>query len=153
MQGSRLTTYELVKDGFNVSLIAETMVGYMMSKGHIDKVITGADRITRDGYVFNKIGTYQLSVLAEKHGIPFYVAAPTSSFDLNSDHDTIVIEKRDIIELVRIGRVRMVPKGVNIINPAFDVTPPQLISGIVTNEGVVYPPLVENIDRLIRPHL
>ncbi len=153
MQGSRLTTYELVKDGFNVSLIADTMVGYMMSKGHIDKVITGADRITRDGYVFNKIGTYQLSVLAEKHGIPFYAAAPTSSFDLNSDHDTIVIEKRDIIELVKIGRVRMVPKGVNIINPAFDVTPPQLISGIVTNKGVVYPPLVENIDRLIRPHL
>ena len=153
MQGSRLTTYELVKDGFNVSLIADTMVGYMMSKGHIDKVITGADRITRDGYVFNKIGTYQLSVLAEKHGIPLYVAAPTSSFDLNSDHDTIVIEKRDIIELVRIGRVRMVPKGVNIINPAFDVTPRQLISGIVTNEGVVYPPLVEYIDRLIRQHL
>ncbi len=153
MQGSRLTTYELVKDGFNVSLIADTMVGYMMSKGYIDKVITGANRITRDGYVFNKIGTYQLSVLAEKHGIPFYTAAPTSSFDLNSDHDSIVIEKRDIVEILKIGRVRMVPKGVNIINPAFDVTPPQLISGIVTNEGIVYPPLVENIEKLIRPHL
>jgi methylthioribose-1-phosphate isomerase len=153
MQGSRLTTYELVKDGFNVSLIADTMVGYMMGKGYVDKVITGADRITKDGYIFNKIGTYQLSVLAEKHGIPFYAAAPISSFDLSSNHDSIVIEKRNIAEMLKVGRRRIVPKGVNIINPAFDATPPQLISGIITNVGVVYPPLVKNIKKLIRPHL
>lgn len=153
LQGARLTTYELKEDGFDVTLIADTMVGYVMKKGLVDKVITGADRVTKDGYAFNKIGTYQMSILAKKHEIPFFCAAPTSSFDLERTFDQVTIEERSVLEITTIGRKRIAPKGVAVLNPAFDITPPELISAIITNAGIINPPLDENIMKKIRPHI
>ena len=149
LQGSRLTAFELVRDGFHCILISDTAVGYMMSSGRVDKVIVGADRITRDGYVFNKIGTYQVAVLAKRHGIPFYPAAPWSTFDLKRTHDQVVIEERAYDEVVRVRGRRIAPKGVPVANPAFDKTPPELVTGIVTDLGVVGSPVEENIESVI----
>ena len=124
MQGSRLTTFELHHDDIDVSLIPDTAVGYMMSKKVIKRVIVGADRVLRTGHVFNKIGTYQVAIMANIHKIPFYVAAPLSTFDFESAPEDVVIEERSIDEVVKIGRKRIVPRGVRIFNPAFDMTPP-----------------------------
>jgi methylthioribose-1-phosphate isomerase len=140
MQGSRLTAFELVHDGIDVSLIPDTAVGYLMSHKMIDKVVVGADRILKSGHVFNKIGTYQVALLAKAHNIPFYVAAPLSTFDMNSNEKDIVIEERSVDEVVKIGEKRVAPVGVRIFNPAFDVTSPDLIAGIITEKGVIYPP-------------
>ena len=150
LQGARLTAYELKEDGFDVTLIADTMVGYVMKKGLVDKVITGADRITKDGYVFNKIGTYQLSILAKRHEIPFFCAAPISSFDPDRTFDQVVIEERNVREITHIGRKRIAPKGVAIFNPAFDATPPDLISAIIANFGIIEPPIGENLSKKLR---
>ena len=150
MQGSRLTTFELHHDGIDVSLIPDTAVGYMMSKGVIKHVIVGADRILRTGHVFNKIGTYQVSVIANMHKIPFYVAAPFSTFDFESNPEDIVIEERSIEEVTKIGKKRVVPKGIRVFNPAFDMTPPELITGIITEKGILKPPFEKSVELLRR---
>jgi methylthioribose-1-phosphate isomerase len=149
LQGSRLTAFELVRDGFHCTLISDTAVGFMMSIGRVDKVIVGADRITSDGYVFNKIGTYQVAVLAQRHGIPFYAAAPRSTFDLKRTHDQIVIEERAYDEVVRVKGRRIAPKGVPVANPAFDKTPPGLVTGIITDLGLIRSPIEENLQSVI----
>jgi len=140
MQGSRLTAFELHHDGIDLRLIPDTAVGYMMSRGAIKRVIVGADRILRTGHVFNKIGTYQVAILANMHKIPFYVAAPFSTFDFKNNPEDIVIEERSEEEVIKIGKKRIAPKGVQAFNPAFDVTPPELISGIITEKGILKPP-------------
>ena len=147
-QGSRLTAFELKHDGFDVSLIPDTAVGYTFANGLVDKVIVGADRIVRTGHVFNKIGTYQVATMAKQHGIPFYVAAPLSTFDMKSDAKDVVIEMRKGSEVTGIGDQKTAPDDINVINPAFDITPPELISGIITEKGVAKPPYEESIKKL-----
>src|ERR687888_48622 len=149
MQGSRLTAFELQYDGIDVSLIPDTAVGHIISKGIIDRVVVGADRVLRTGHVFNKIGTYQVAIIANRHKVPFYVAAPLSTFDFENNTEDIVIEERSIDEVVRVGRKRIAPKGIRVFNPAFDVTPPELITGgIITEKGVLKPPFEENVKRI-----
>jgi methylthioribose-1-phosphate isomerase len=146
MQGSRLTAFELLHDGIDVSLITDTAVGHMMAIG---AVIVGADRVLHTGHVFNKIGTYQVAILANKHNVPFYVAAPLSTFDFESNPDDVIIEDRSVDEVVRIGKKRIAPKGVRVFNPAFDMTPPELITGIITQKGVIKPPFEQNLKALL----
>ena len=147
-QGSRLTAFYLKHDGFDVSLIPDTAVGYSMANGLVDKVIVGADRIVRTGHVFNKIGTYQVATMAKQHGIPFYVAAPLSTFDMKTDAKDVIIEMRKGTEVTGIGDKKTAPDDINVINPAFDITPPELISGIITEKGVAKPPYEESIKKL-----
>ena len=149
-QGSRLTAFELKHDGIDVSLIPDTAVGYSMAKDLVNKVIVGADRILRTGHVFNKIGTYQVATMAKQHGIPFYVAAPLSTFDLKSNPEEVIIEQRKASEVTGIGDKKTAPDDINVINPAFDMTPPELISGIITEKGVAKPPFEESIKRLFK---
>ena len=148
LQGSRLTAFELKHDGFDVSLIPDSAVGYSMVNGLVDKVIVGADRIVKTGHVFNKIGTYQVATMAKQHGIPFYVAAPLSTFDMKSDAKDVIIEMRKGSEVTGIGDKKTAPDGINVINPAFDITPPELISGIITEKGVAKSPYEESIKKL-----
>ena len=143
-QGSRLTAWELTEDEIPVTLICEGMSGSLMRKGKIDKVIVGADRITRD-VVFNKIGTYSHAVLARYHKIPFYVAAPLSTFDRLHQEEDIVVEERDAEEICSLAGVRLAPQGVDVYNPAFDATPLDLVSGLITEKGVFRPPLMPPI--------
>ncbi|MEM0096950.1 MAG: S-methyl-5-thioribose-1-phosphate isomerase [Conexivisphaerales archaeon] len=140
MQGARLTSYELLKDGFDVTLIADTAVGYTMRCGRITKVIVGADRVLSDGTTINKIGTFQVATMAKKFNIPFYVALPSSTLDLQSKLEDVKIEERDSSELTQIRGRRTAPKGIKVFNPAFDITPPDLISAIITEKGVYYHP-------------
>jgi len=147
-QGSRLTAFELKHDGIDVSLIPDTAVGYTMANDLVNGVIVGADRVLRTGHVFNKIGTYQVATMAKKHNIPFYVAAPLSTFDLQSKPDDIIIEQRKASEVTGIGDKRTAPDGIDVINPAFDMTPPELISAIITENGVAKPPFQESIKEL-----
>ena len=138
LQGARLTCYELMRDGIPVTLISDTMVGYVMSKGLVDKVVVGADRIVRDA-VLNKIGTYNVAVLAMEHGIPFYVAAPTSTLDLTHTSEEAVIEERDPIEVTSVRSERIAPEGVKVLNPAFDITPLEYVDAVITEEGILIP--------------
>ena len=147
-QGSRLTAFELKHDGFDVSLIPDTAVGYSMANRLVDKVVVGADRIVKTGHVFNKIGTYQVATMAKQHGIPFFVAAPLSTFDMKNDAKDIVIEMRKGSEVTGIGDKKTAPDDIEVINPAFDMTPPELISGIITEKGVAKPPYEESISKL-----
>ena len=147
-QGSRLTAFELKHDGIDVSLIPDTAVGYTMANGLVNKVIVGADRILRTGHVFNKIGTYQVALIAKQHEIPFYVAAPLSSFDLKSNPEDVIIEQRKASEVTHVGREKTAPDDINVINPAFDMTPPQLITGIITEVGIAKSPFKESIKKL-----
>ena len=147
-QGSRLTAFELKHDGIDVSLIPDTAVGYTMANGLVNKVIVGADRILRTGHVFNKIGTYQVALIAKQHKIPFYVAAPLSSFDLKSNPKDVIIEQRKAEEVTQLGDRKTAPEGINVINPAFDMTPPELITGIITEAGIAKPPFEESIKKL-----
>jgi methylthioribose-1-phosphate isomerase len=149
MQGSRLTAFELQHDGIDVSLIPDTAVGHMMAKSAIKRVIVGADRVLRSGHVFNKIGTYQVAILASRHRVPFYVAAPLSTFDFESSPEEVIIEERSVDEVVKVGKKRIAPKGVRIFNPAFDMTPPELITGIITEKGVLKPPFEKNLKALL----
>jgi len=149
-QGSRLTAFELKHDGFDVSLIPDTAVGYSMANGLVNKVVVGADRIVRTGHVFNKIGTYQVATMAKQHGIPFYVAAPLSTFDMKSDAKDVIIEMRKGTEVTGIGDKKTAPDDINVINPAFDMTPPELITGIITEKGVAKPPYEESIKKLFQ---
>ncbi len=150
LQGARLTAYELNHDEIRVKVICDNSAGYLMAKGLVDAVIVGADRIVANGDVANKIGTYSLAILAKYHGIPFFVAAPISTFDLNIDTgDKIPIEQRPSKEVTHIAGVQMVPTGVGVYNYAFDVTPNNLISAIICEKGVIYPPFTENIRNLL----
>jgi len=140
LQGARLTAWELQEDGIDVTLIADVAAGYLMRRGEIDAVIVGADRIAANGDTANKIGTYALAVLAQRHGIAFYVAAPASTFDLSLDSgDRIPIEERSPAEVTGFRDLRWAPAGIAVRNPAFDVTPAELISAIVTERGVIAP--------------
>ncbi|MCS6768774.1 MAG: S-methyl-5-thioribose-1-phosphate isomerase [Candidatus Nitrosocaldus sp.] len=151
MQGARLTAFELKHDGIDVSIAPDTSIGLLMARGMIDKVIVGADRVLRDGHVFNKIGTYQVAILAREHSIPFYVAAPLSSFDLKSRVDEVTIEERAYDEVVKVSGKRVAPRGVRVFNPAFDITPPHLITAIVTEKGVLEQPYEQSIARVFNP--
>jgi methylthioribose-1-phosphate isomerase len=149
LQGSRLTAWELARDNIPVTLICDNMAGYLMSKGEIDCVIVGADRIAANGDVANKIGTYTVAVLAKEHGIPFYVAAPISTIDLAiPDGSHIPIEERDAREVTHSGDRRMAPEGISVRNPAFDVTPARLVTAIVTERGVVRGDYVRGLKAL-----
>ena len=149
-QGSRLTAFELKHDGINVSLIPDTAVGYTMANGLVNKVVVGADRILRTGHVYNKIGTYQVATMAKQHDIPFYVAAPLSTFDMKSNPEDVIIEQRKASEVTGIGDKKTAPDGIDVINPAFDMTPPELISGIITENGIVKPPFEQSIKELFQ---
>ncbi|MBR1460869.1 S-methyl-5-thioribose-1-phosphate isomerase [bacterium] len=139
-QGARITTLELVMDGIPVTLITDGMCSYFMKKGMIDMVVVGADRIAANGDAANKIGTYMVAIAAKYHNIPFYVAAPLSTIDKNiKSGDEIVIEERSHEEVTVINGKRICPEGVNVINPGFDVTPHELIAGIITEKGILRP--------------
>lgn len=141
LQGARLTVFELQQDGIPVTLITDSMAGYLMAKKGLDAVIVGADRIAANGDVANKIGTYSLAVLARHHGVPFYVAAPFSTIDPEVPDGTgIPIEERDAGEVTHLGGVSVAPAGTAVWNPAFDVTPHNLVTAIITEGGVYYPP-------------
>ena len=141
LQGARLTAYELVQEGIPCTLITDSMAGHLMAKGEVDVVVVGADRIAANGDVANKIGTYALAVLAKRHGIPFYVVAPLSSFDASiPDGAHIPIEERPEAEVTGYRETRWAPQGVQVRNPAFDITPAELITGIVCEKGVVMHP-------------
>jgi len=149
LQGSRLTSWELAQNNIPVTVLCDNMAGYLMSLGKIDLVITGADRITRRGDFANKIGTYSLALLARAHKIPFYVAAPLSTFDLSlNSGEEIPIEQRSPEEVRKIGGRILVPeKGVEIFNPAFDCTPHQYVTAFITEKGVIKPPYPKKIPR------
>jgi methylthioribose-1-phosphate isomerase len=141
LQGSRLTAWELQRAGIKVTVICDNMAGFLMKQGKIQAVITGADRIAANGDTANKIGTYNVSVLARHHGIPFYIAAPSSTFDLSlSSGEQIPIEQRDASEVTWIGGTHVAPDEVGVYNPAFDVTPAQNITAIITERGVIERP-------------
>ncbi len=141
LQGARLTAWELARDRIPVKLITDSMAGALMQREDVDVVIVGADRIAANGDVANKIGTYSLAVLADAHGIPFYVAAPLSTVDLDTpDGAAIPIEERSSEEVVSLAGRRIAPAGVEALHPAFDVTPARLLTGIITEQGVVEPP-------------
>jgi methylthioribose-1-phosphate isomerase len=150
LQGARLTAYELVQEGIPCTLITDSTAGHLMSKGEVDVVVVGADRIAANGDVANKIGTYALAVLAKRHGIPFYVAAPLSTFDPKiPDGSHIPIEERPAAEVTGYGETRWAPQGVLVRNPAFDVTPAELITGIICEKGVVLAPNRDKLQALI----
>ena len=150
LQGARLTAWELVQEGIPCTLITDSMAGHLMSKGEVDVIVVGADRIAANGDVANKIGTYTLAVLAKRHGIPFYVAAPLSTFDASiPDGSHISIEERPAAEVTGYGEKRWAPEGVVVRNPAFDVTPAELVTGIICEKGVVLSPNREKIQALI----
>lgn len=136
LQGARLTVYELKKEGIPVTLITDNMVGYVMSQEMVSKVIVGADRVVRDA-IINKIGTFTVAVLAKEHHIPFYVAAPTSTFDLSRVSEEVTIEERKPEEVTNIGSLRITPEGVDVLNPAFDVTPLKYVTAIISEQGVI----------------
>ena len=151
LQGLRLTSFELMKDRIPVCVIVDSAAGLFMRKGLVDLVITGADRIAANGDVANKIGTYQLAVLARENSIPFYVAAPLSSIDIvTKDGDMIPMEERAPEEITRIGSRLIGPRGVKALNPAFDITPARYITAIITERGIVMPPYKREIKRLFR---
>jgi len=149
LQGARLTVWELVREGIPVELITDSMAGYFMRQGLITHVVVGADRITANGDVANKIGTYTVSVLAREHAVPFYVAAPFSTVDRQlSDGSAIPIEERDQAEVTGFGGVRWAPLGVKVRNPAFDVTPAANVTAIITDRGVAKPPYGTSLEAL-----
>src|SRR6202048_880815 len=151
LQGSRLTAWELKKDGIPTTVISDNMAGAIMSQGKIGAIVVGADRIAANGDVANKIGTYTVAVLAKEHGMPFYVAAPISTVDLDTaDGSGIPIEQRDSKEVTHIGGRQMVPAGVEVENPAFDVTPSNYIAAIITERGIARAPYSESLSELVR---
>jgi len=152
LQGARLTTWELASEGIPFTLIADTMTGYFLSRGGIDCVIVGADRIAANGDVANKIGTYNIAVLAMENGVPFYVAAPSSSIDLSlPSGDGIPIEERSPEEVTRIEGIPIAPVGVQVANPAFDVTPHLYVTAIITERGVVREPYEIRLKKVLSP--
>lgn len=147
LQGARLTAWELVKDGIETTVITDNMAGALMRAGEVDMVVVGADRIAANGDTANKIGTYTVAVLAREHGIPFYVAAPWSTIDLQTaDGSAIPIEERNAREVTHVGPSRLTPDGAKVRNPSFDVTPARFVTGIITERGIFSPPF----DRSLR---
>lgn len=154
LQGARLTAWEMMQAEIPVTLITDNMAGYLMAQKKVDAVIVGADRIAANGDVANKIGTYGLAVLAQHHKIPLYVAAPTSTIDMKlTSGDQIPIEERATEEVTSFGDQLVAPAGVGVWNPAFDLTPHQLVTAIITERGVVKPPYLENIGKTITGNL
>ncbi len=150
LQGARLTAMELHEDGIPVTLLCDNMAAWLMKSGKVQKVIVGADRIAANGDTANKIGTYQVAIAARAHGIPFYVAAPLSTIDLGlADGSEIPIEMRNEEEVFHAMGVRTAPKGISAYNPAFDITPSDYISGIITEKGIAFPPYLETIAKLL----
>src|SRR5215471_2915732 len=148
LQGARLTAWELVRDGIQTTVITDNMAGALMRQGQIDLVVVGADRIAANGDTANKIGTYTVAVLAREHNIPFFVAAPLSTIDLDTPDGThIPIEERNRKEVTHVGPSQVAPAGAHVWNPAFDVTPSELIAGIITERGIIRPPYVETLKR------
>lgn len=151
LQGARLTSWELLKDNIPCTLITDSMAGYLLSKGDVDMIIVGADRIAGNGDVANKIGTYSLAVLAKHHRIPFYVAAPISTIDKKiKSGKQIPIEERDASEVTNLMGTRIAPSGIDVYNPSFDVTPSKYITAIITEKGVVKPPFSAGIKDLLK---
>ena len=149
LQGMKLTAWELSQEGIPVTVIADNMAGSLMRQGKIDCVIVGADRIAANGDTANKIGTYSVAVLAKHHNIPFYVAAPFSTIDMKLQSGVqIPIEQRETVEMTHIEGIRVSPEGVPVLNPAFDITPAELITGFITEEGVINPPFDDYIEAL-----
>lgn len=149
LQGARLTTWELMEAGIDVTLISDNMAGQVMKEGRIDAVFVGADRVASNGDAANKIGTYSVSVLAKAHGVPFYVVAPQSTFDMDiAGGPDIPIEERNPDEIRRFGDIPTAPDGVDVYNPAFDVTPAENITAIVTEKGIVHEPTRARIEAL-----
>lgn len=150
LQGARLTAWELVKDGIETTVITDNMAASMMRLGDIDLVVVGADRIAANGDVANKIGTYGVAVLAREHGLPFYVAAPLSTIDLDTpDGGRIPIEERNDREVTHVGASRLTPEGAKIRNPAFDVTPAKFVTAIITERGIARAPYIESLAGLV----
>jgi methylthioribose-1-phosphate isomerase len=149
LQGLRLTSWELLQEGIPFQLITDNMAGWLMAQGKVEAVVVGADRIAANGDTANKIGTYTLAVLAHHHRIPFYVAAPRSTIDLSTPNGkSIPIEHRDASEVTHIGNLRLAPQGTPVLNPAFDITPAELITAIITELGVAQPPYTESLPTL-----
>ena len=149
LQGSRLTAWELMKDGIPTTVISDNMAGVMMKQGKIGAIVVGADRIAANGDVANKIGTYTVAILAKEHGIPFYVAAPISTVDLACpDGSQIPIEQRNGKEVTHIAGKQMAPDGVGVENPAFDVTPAKYVAAIITDKGIARAPYLESLSKL-----
>jgi methylthioribose-1-phosphate isomerase len=149
LQGSRITAWELERAGVPYTLITDSMAGMVMSEGRVDLAIVGADRICSNGDTANKVGTYSLAVLANAHGIPFYVAAPSSTIDLNcKSGEQIEIEMRNPEELTKLFDHSIAPRGASVFNPAFDVTPAKLVTGIITEHDLLEPPYEESIFRV-----
>lgn len=151
LQGARLTSFELKQDGIDVKVICDGAIGYCFYKGMIDKFICGADRIVvADGcHVVNKVGTHTVSMAAKHYRVPFYVASPLSTFDFKQSLREVEIEERDPDEVTKINGRRIVPEGVPVFNPAFDITPSELVSAIITEKGIIYPPFEENLRRIL----
>ena len=150
LQGARLTAWELMKDGVDIKLICDNMAGHFMSRGQVDAVVVGADRITANGDVANKIGTYSLAVLCRHHKIPFYVAAPYSTIDMSlKSGQEIPIEQRPVTEVTHFGQRVVAPEGAPVENPAFDVTPNELVDAIITERGVLKAPYADSIGRMM----
>ncbi|PYR41785.1 MAG: S-methyl-5-thioribose-1-phosphate isomerase [Acidobacteria bacterium] len=150
LQGARLTAWELVRDGIDTTIITDNMTGALMRQGKVDLVVVGADRIAANGDTANKIGTYGVAVLAREHNVPFYVAAPLSTIDLDTpDGDHIPIEERSAREVTHVGGSQIAPDGARVWNPAFDVTPHRLIAGIITERGIFRPPYSESLRKAL----
>jgi methylthioribose-1-phosphate isomerase len=151
LQGARLTAWELQRDGIPVTVVTDNMSGHLMAMGDVDIVIVGADRVAANGDTANKIGTYTVAVLAREHGIPFYVAAPLSTIDLaTATGAEIPIEERGRAEVARVGGLEILPEGVPVRHPAFDVTPARFVTAIVTEAGVARPPFSDSLAQLVR---
>jgi methylthioribose-1-phosphate isomerase len=154
LQGARLTSWELQTQGIDVTLLCEGAAATLLRQGHVDAVVTGADRIAANGDTANKIGTYPLAVLAREHGVPFYIAAPSSTFDPHTADGTgIVVEERSPEEVLGFGDYRVTPRGITAYNPAFDITPADLIAGFVTEHGVLSPPYGQTLQPAIATSL
>ncbi len=153
LQGARLTAWELVRDGIDTTVITESMAAPLMRDGRVDLVVVGADRIAANGDTANKIGTYSVALAAREHDVPFYVAAPVSTIDLDTpDGRHIPIEQRDGREVTHVKGVRMAPEGAKVFNPAFDVTPHHLIAGIITERGIARAPYTDSLVRIVGSH-
>ncbi|MDP9070381.1 MAG: S-methyl-5-thioribose-1-phosphate isomerase [Actinomycetota bacterium] len=151
LQGARLTAWELQRLGIPTTLVADVAAGSLMGEGRVDCVVVGADRVAANGDVANKVGTYPLAVLARHHGVPFYVAAPTSTVDLDCPTGAdIPIERRPAEEVAELAGLRLAPEGLSVENPAFDVTPAELVTAVITEEGVASAPYQEALTRLVR---
>jgi methylthioribose-1-phosphate isomerase len=151
LQGARLTSWELMREGISMTLIADNVAGHLMRTGRVDILFVGSDRTAANGDVANKIGTYKLAVLAKENGVPFYAVVPTSTIDLSvASGDDIPIEERDAREVTHVRECQVAPDGVRVLNVAFDVTPHRYVTGIITENGIAYPPFEQSLRRMVR---